>query len=215
MLTPDTNYEVDQITVDDEAVSVTGATYEFKNVTGNHSISVTFKGQTEPVTTYTIVASAGNHGTISPSGSISVTEGDNASFMITPDTGYEVNKVTVDGHKVTVSGGMYVFTNVTGNHTISVTFKLSDKGSDNGNNGNNGSTGNGDNGNNGTVSPVTNPDSYVVKPGDISNPSSNGIIMIQVPDKFKQVELPVNLTVLIGNNPLGSSNGSMDVDRTF
>ncbi|RUT43290.1 hypothetical protein EJP82_20235 [Paenibacillus anaericanus] len=202
LLTPDTNYEVDQITVDDEAVSVTGATYEFKNVTRNHSISVTFKGQREPVTTYTIVASAGNHGTISPSGSISVTEGDNASFMITPDTGYEVNKVTVDGHKVTVSGGMYVFTNVTGNHTMSVTFKLSEQGSDNGNNGNNGSTGNGDNGNNGTVSPVTNPDSYVVKPGDISNPSSNGIIIIQVPDKFKQVELPVNLTDLIGNNPL-------------
>jgi len=71
--------------------------------------------------TYTITASAGSHGSISPSGSISINQGSDKSFTITPDTGYQIDDVLVDGSsKGAVSS--YTFTNVTQDHTIYATF---------------------------------------------------------------------------------------------
>ena len=71
--------------------------------------------------TYTITASAGSHGSITPSGSVSVNYGANQSFSITPNSGYHVANVLVDGGSV---GAVttYAFTNVTANHTISAGF---------------------------------------------------------------------------------------------
>jgi hypothetical protein len=70
---------------------------------------------------YTIAASAGTGGAISPTGSISVTSGTSKSFTITPNSGYAVNSVTVDG--VTVGAvTSYTFSNVTATHTIAATF---------------------------------------------------------------------------------------------
>jgi len=76
---------------------------------------------TTPVT-YTITASAGPNGSISPSGSVTVNQGSNKSFTITPDTGYSINDVLVDGSSVGAVSS-YTFTNITQNHTISATFK--------------------------------------------------------------------------------------------
>ena len=73
--------------------------------------------------TYTITASAGSHGSISPSGSITVNQGSDKSFTITPDTGYQIDDVLVDGSSVGPVSS-YTFTNVTENHTISATFNL-------------------------------------------------------------------------------------------
>jgi outer membrane protein assembly factor BamE (lipoprotein component of BamABCDE complex) len=116
---PNSGYEVDKVTVDGSVVSA-GSSYAFNNVTTNHTISVTFK-QT-PVTTHKITASAGANGTISPSGEVSVTNGGGQTFTFSPNSGYEVDKVTVDGSVVS-AGSSYAFNNVTTNHTISVTFK--------------------------------------------------------------------------------------------
>jgi len=71
--------------------------------------------------TYTITASAGTGGTISPSGSVSVNYGTNKTFAITPNTSYHVADVLVDG---TSAGAVttYTFSNVTANHTISASF---------------------------------------------------------------------------------------------
>ncbi|MBN2098201.1 MAG: PKD domain-containing protein [Dehalococcoidia bacterium] len=71
--------------------------------------------------TFTITASAGENGSIDPSGEVVVTEGGSQSFAITPATGYHVEDVLVDGASV---GAVttYEFTNVTDNHTISVSF---------------------------------------------------------------------------------------------
>lgn len=74
------------------------------------------------MTTYTITASAGANGSISPSGDVVVDAGVDQTFTITPDSGYVISDVKVDG----VSKGAvnsYTFTNVTANHTISVTFE--------------------------------------------------------------------------------------------
>lgn len=74
--------------------------------------------------TYTITATAGPNGTISPSGSVVVNCGDNQTFTITPNGGYSIQDVLVDAVSVGPVG-TYTFTNVTGPHTISATFFIS------------------------------------------------------------------------------------------
>ncbi len=70
-----------------------------------------------------ITSSAGSGGTISPNGETSVDEGGSQQYTITPNCGYEIAGVLVNGGSVgTVS--TYTFTNVTSNQTISVTFSL-------------------------------------------------------------------------------------------
>ena len=102
----------------EDAAGKTSYTYTFTNVQADGRIEATFE---KPATTYTIEASAGANGTITPSGSVSVTSGGSQTFTIAPSTDYEVADVLVDS----VSQGAittYTFTNVTANHTISVTF---------------------------------------------------------------------------------------------
>ena len=106
--------------------------YTFVNVTANHTIAATFEAI--PVTTYTITATAGENGTITPA-EVTVNNGGSADFTITPATGYRIAAVVVDAEtenaaNVTndvVAGDeafFYTFTNVTANHTIHVTFEL-------------------------------------------------------------------------------------------
>jgi hypothetical protein len=52
------------------------------------------------VTNYTITATAGPNGSISPSGAVVVAAGANQAFTITPDTCYHVADVLVDGISV-------------------------------------------------------------------------------------------------------------------
>ncbi len=90
--------------------------YTFTNVTTTHTISATFT-----VGSNSITASAGANGTISPSGTVSVALGGNQTFLISPNSCYQIADVLVDG----VSQGAistYTFTNVTAAHTISASF---------------------------------------------------------------------------------------------
>ncbi|MBK7861238.1 MAG: DUF11 domain-containing protein [Archangiaceae bacterium] len=72
---------------------------------------------------FTITASAGSNGSISPSGATSVPQGSNQTFTFTPATGYHVDTVTVDGASVATASS-YTFTNVTAAHTVSATFAI-------------------------------------------------------------------------------------------
>ena len=70
---------------------------------------------------FAITAGAGSNGTITPSGSTSVNTGADQVYTITPNCGYAISDVLVDG----VSQGAiatYTFTNVTASHTITATF---------------------------------------------------------------------------------------------
>lgn len=80
-------------------------------------------GGTTPVepTTYTITASAGQGGSITPSGNVSVAENGNQKFTITPSEGYEIADVKVDNQSVGKKTE-YTFENVTKAHTIAATF---------------------------------------------------------------------------------------------
>jgi hypothetical protein len=114
-ITPNTGYHVAGVMVDGSSVGAV-TTYTFTNVTANHTIAASFAPNI-----YTITASAGSNGTISPSGAVVVNHGASQTFTITPNTGYYVADVLVDGSSV---GAVttYTFTNVTANHTISATF---------------------------------------------------------------------------------------------
>jgi len=73
------------------------------------------------ITTYTITATAGPNGSINPSGNITVNEGSDQSFIISPDIDYQIADVLVDGNSVGAVSS-YAFTNVTEDHTISANF---------------------------------------------------------------------------------------------
>ncbi|PKG31857.1 PKD domain-containing protein, partial [Methanoregula sp.] len=84
----------------------------------DHTIAATFT-----INQYTINATAGPNGAISPSGITTVNYGGSQAYNITPDTGYHVLDVVVDS----VSQGPltnYTFTNVVTNHTIAATFRM-------------------------------------------------------------------------------------------
>jgi hypothetical protein len=117
-MTPSLGYDVDTVLVDGSSVGSI-ASYTFTNITTTHTISVTYK-----IKTYTISASSGANGSISPSGSVVVNHGSNQTFTMTPSGGYQVSAVLIDGSSVGIVSS-YTFTNVTSNHTISVTYQLS------------------------------------------------------------------------------------------
>ena len=117
---PNTGYELSAILADgifDANASATGV-YTFFNVTENHTIAAQFVKKT-----YLITTSAGANGTINPENPI-VPHGNTQTFIFTPQAGYTVNKVFVDGveNPAAAQAGLFTFLNVTQEHTISVTF---------------------------------------------------------------------------------------------
>ena len=79
-------------------------------------------GGSTSVRRYNIEADAGRGGDISPDGRVRVRRGENQTFRITADDGWEIADVEVDGESV---GAVerYTFENVRTDHTISVTFR--------------------------------------------------------------------------------------------
>ena len=93
--------------------------YTFNDVKGEHTISASFVKKT-----FNITVSAGAGGSVSPNGTSTVSYGDNKTFSFTPNQGYKVKSVVVDG----VNKGeltTYTFNNVKAAHSISVTFEPS------------------------------------------------------------------------------------------
>jgi len=84
----------------------------------NRSVTANFT-----INTYTIVATAGPGGVIEPEGQIKVNHGDDKELIITPDTGYEIADVVVDGVSVGAVSN-YTFYNVISDHTIDASFSL-------------------------------------------------------------------------------------------
>ena len=117
-ITPATGYDIADVTVDNVSVGAV-ATYTFENVTADHTIAATFSAQQ-----FTITATAGNNGTITPSGVQTVAYGATPTFTVTADAGYEIDEVRVDGQVVTLTNGAYTFAAVAANHEIFAAFKV-------------------------------------------------------------------------------------------
>jgi hypothetical protein len=78
-------------------------------------------GYSPELAVYSLNASAGTGGTISPSGSFYQSKGTSQTFTITPASGYHVAKVTVDGVSVGAPTS-YTLSDITTSHTIAATF---------------------------------------------------------------------------------------------
>lgn len=117
-ITPATGYEIADVTVDNVSVGAV-ATYTFENVTANHTIAATFSALQ-----FTITATAGTNGTITPAGVSTVAYGATQTYTVNANPGYEVDYVTVDGQNVTLTNGAYTFAAVTANHEIFAAFKV-------------------------------------------------------------------------------------------
>lgn len=75
------------------------------------------------VSSYTITASAGENGTITPQGNIVANHGTDSTFNFMPEEGYEIDKLFIDDIETPVSGNSYTFNSINQNHKIHVTFK--------------------------------------------------------------------------------------------
>lgn len=79
---------------------------------------------------HTITATAGEGGTIVPQGTVTVAEGADKTFTMTPSEGYEIASITIDGTAVELARfvaadgtASYTFEDVKSDHTIEVTFR--------------------------------------------------------------------------------------------
>jgi outer membrane protein assembly factor BamB len=84
-------------------------------------MSVSLKGESNEIHSINAVASAG--GQISPSGSMSILDGDSLSLTITPNSGYQLVSLLVDGVTI-ASQSAYTFNNIVSDHTIMAVFAL-------------------------------------------------------------------------------------------
>jgi len=113
---PEQCWEIDDVEVDNISVGAVSE-YNFSFVDDDHTINASFSH-----ITYTINASAGPNGNISPEGDIPVYCGEDQTFAFLPDQSYRVADVMVDGEP---QGKIweYTFQDVADNHIISVTFE--------------------------------------------------------------------------------------------
>jgi len=116
-ITPSAGYSIADVTVDGVSQGIISS-YAFNNVTTNHTISAAFK-----TNSFTIGSSASPGGTISPPGNVAVPYGASQTFTITPDSGYAILDVSIDGSSIGAVSS-YTFLNVTSSHTINATFVM-------------------------------------------------------------------------------------------
>jgi alpha-tubulin suppressor-like RCC1 family protein len=117
-ITPNAGFMVAALSVDGSVLP--GApTYTFNNVTSSHYINAYFGAIPATVT---ITSGAAPNGSISPAGANVVTGGSNQTYTITPDPGFSVAALVVDG-TVLPGATSYTFTNVTTDHYINAYFQ--------------------------------------------------------------------------------------------
>ena len=134
-VTPDSGYRVKSVTLDGKAVTLTNGKYTFK-VTANCTFEAEFEAI--PADRYTVTVKCGEHGTVTP-GTADYESGTEVTLTVTPDSGYRVKSVTLDGKAVTLTNGKYTF-KVTANCTFEAEF-VKKGGSSGGTGGSGGSSG--------------------------------------------------------------------------
>ncbi len=118
IMMPDPGYRTGDVVVDGTSVGPVSP-YTFHDVQTDHTIAVTFVPDVPSI--FTISATSGSGGSISPSGDVSVVQGNYQVFSITPETGYAVSDVLVDGQSVGATSS-YIFYSVQEDHTIHADF---------------------------------------------------------------------------------------------
>ena len=116
-------HEIANVFIDgiDNEIAIATGTHTFENVTSSHTIDVVVV----PLT-FTITATAGEGGFITPNGEITVSYGDFQFFTFAAASGYEIDQVLVDGvhNEAALQNGGYAFLNIDADHTITIECKL-------------------------------------------------------------------------------------------
>ena len=120
---PNSGYEVSAIYVDGKKLSYVDDDYTFSNVRDDHTIYVEFARTSSISSKYTIKATSSSGGSISPSGTASVTRGSSKTYKFTANSGYRIYAVYVDGEELEGIPSSYTFSNVRDDHTIYVEFE--------------------------------------------------------------------------------------------
>ena len=116
-ISPNDGYHTADVRMDGVSVGAVAA-YTFDQVNSNHTIEAVFA-----IDTYTIDATAGANGSIVPNGVATVNHGGQQVLAITPNSGFRVADVQVDGISVGPATS-YTFSNVSQDHTIEASFEL-------------------------------------------------------------------------------------------
>lgn len=134
---PDEGYRVARVLLDGVKVEATNS-LTLRNVVVDHAVQVRFErigesggdvdegddvGGVPVAGTHVVSASAGSHGSVSPSGEVAVADGADASFAFLPEAGYRVARVVVDGQALSYAPGSWTFSNVSESHTLHVEFE--------------------------------------------------------------------------------------------
>jgi|GEM_PF-5266814 len=121
---PAIGYKVDTFRIDGELKTLdANGCYTIASSSSSVRIAIKFALSSVDKPVYTISATAGEGGSISPAGANDVYSGESLMFTFIPDNGYVVDTVTVDGFTVNISGNAYTITGITSNGNIHVTFK--------------------------------------------------------------------------------------------
>jgi len=129
---PANNYRIKSVVVNgtDVTASVVNNQYTISNVRQNTTVNVTF--EVIPINTYSLTITSSQGGSVTYSGNTvnettkeyTIEEGTNLSLTITPNSGYYLKSVLVNGIDVTASvvNNQYSISGITENTTIEVTF---------------------------------------------------------------------------------------------
>ncbi len=116
-VTPDPGHHTTDVLVDGASVGPVSS-YTFTNVQANHTLAAFFAPDA-PL--FTVTCTAGPGGSVSPSGTVSVPQGGNLTVTVTPNPGFHIEDVMVDGVSVGPVSS-YTFTDVQANHTLHASF---------------------------------------------------------------------------------------------
>ncbi len=119
-LKPDNGFVVADVRVDGQGRGAR-STYRFENVRADHTIHAEFTAA--GVNTYTITATGSSGGAISPGGAVTVAAGRDAAFNMTPEYGYRLKQVEVDGQVLSGTPQSYTFGAVKADHTVHAEFE--------------------------------------------------------------------------------------------
>ena len=120
VITPAAGFAIADVLVDGISRGAANS-FTFSNVQANHTIVVTFRN------TFTITATSGPGGTISPKGSVPVAAGSQQTFIFTPNFGYAIADIRINNNTVSVLNELvnhntYTFFDVQADDTIHVTY---------------------------------------------------------------------------------------------
>lgn len=124
---PAIGYKLDTLRIDGVLKTPgTDGKYVIAAASADIRIAIKFSLTDVDVPVFTVTATAGEHGSINPAGENDALSGESIRFTFTPDTGYIVDTVTVDGVAVNISGNAYTMSGISSNSNIHVTFKKQD-----------------------------------------------------------------------------------------